>query len=321
MTRLLAALVMAAALWWPRPAVAEKALPVERSAPGIQVRAEAGLEEVAARIARGAAEDLQAIAADLEGLPRPPRAEIRVVRQTSDLSAASPRGDVPDWAVGVAFSDVGVVVVALRRGNEILDVDGTVAHELAHLALGAALGGRAPRWLNEGFAYLHSSDWSVDRIRTLIGMAWSNDPTPLAELDRTFPAAEQAAHRAYAQSYDFVAFLARRGRHADPDDDGNRWPFRDFLARIAAGATPSEAALGAYGARLGDLFGEWRTTLRSRYLFFPAELFGIGVWCLAALLLVIAFFRRRRKNRKTLARWEEEESARASDAPPGPSLH
>ena len=151
----------------------------------------------------------------------------------------------------------------------MLDVLGTVDHELAHMALDAALGGRAPRWLDEGFAYLHSSDWSFERLRTLIGMAWSGNTIPLHELDRSFPAAEQAAHKAYAQSYDFVAFLARRGKWPDADDDGDRWPFRRFLAEIASGKSTSEAALEAFSATLSDLFKEWRRNLRSRYLMVP----------------------------------------------------
>ena len=57
-----------------------------------------------------------------------------------------------------------------------------------------------PRWLNEGFAYLHSSDFSFERSRTLTGMAWTGDVIPLAEIDGRFPARELAAHRAYAQS-------------------------------------------------------------------------------------------------------------------------
>lgn len=151
-------------------------------------------------------------------------------------------------------------------------------------------------------------------------MAWTGDTIPLSQLDRSFPAREQAAHRAYAQSYDFVAFLARRGRHADPDDDGNRLPLRDFLARIAAGASPNEAALEAYGTTLADLYAEWRTRLRSRYLMLPAEMFGILVWCFGALLLIAAYIRKRMKNRATLAQWaEEDEAAGAGDEPPPPA--
>ena len=307
-----AALTVVALLLQIRNASAEPSridLPVRVQRGDVLVRAVAGLDAVAHRVADAADIELGQIYIDLRGLPRPEVVEIRLVLDTKDISAAAPHPGVPQWAVGVAFSNQGIVVAAQRRGGEMLDIDNTVAHELAHLALGAALGGRAPRWLNEGFAYIHSSDWSFARFRTLVGMAWSNNVIELTELDASFPEGEQAAHRAYAQSYDFVAFLARRGRYAEREDDGNRLPFRRFLAAIAEGKSPSDAARLAFGARLHDLFVEWRNGLRSRYLLVPAEMFGLAVWILGAFLLVIGYIKRRRQNKATLAKWGEEEDA------------
>ncbi len=310
----LIALIALIALTTAAPAHASSLdLPIRVDADGIVVRAERGMDHIAERVARSAAEELASIYIDLDGLRRPPKIEIRLVSQTEDIARVAPHPGVPPWAVGVAFSSEGIVVAAHRRGGEMLDIDNTVAHELAHLALGAALGGRAPRWLNEGFAYLHSSDWSFARFRTLVGMAWSNNVIELHELDRSFPRGEQAAHRAYAQSYDFAAFLARRGRYSDREDDGNPLPFRRFLAAIGGGKSPTEAAEIAFGARLHELFAEWRSGLRARYLLVPAEMFGLAVWIFGAFILVIAFFKRRRQNRAILARWEIEERGEAAE--------
>jgi hypothetical protein len=291
-------------------------LPVSARSGGVQVRAEAGMERLAEQVAGRARATLAAIAEDLPRLPVPRRVEIRLVKRAEDLALAAPAGrSPPRWAIGVAYPGEGVVVVAFRRGPMPSDIDSVVTHELAHLALGAALGERAPRWLHEGFAYLHSSDFSIDRTRTLTGMAWTGDVIPLSQLDRSFPAQENAAARAYAQSYDFVAFLAHRGRHSTPDDDGNPWPFRQFLVSVAGGASLDQAALDAYAADLGDLFDEWSENLRQRFLVLPAGLLGIAIWAVAALLLVLAFLRKRGQNRATLARWADEESR----AGPGPS--
>jgi hypothetical protein len=291
-------------------------LPVAVEAGAVTVRAEAGMERLAGAVARRAPAVLERIAADLPGLPVPPRVEIRLVVRAADLGRAAPAGlGAPPWASGVAYPAHGVVVVATRREAHSIDVHSVVAHELAHLALGAALGGRAPRWLDEGFAYLHSSEFSMGRVQTLTGMAWSGNVIPLAELDRRFPDVESEVDRAYAQSYDFVAFLARRGRYPDPHDDGDRWAFRDFLRAIADGASVHQAARAIYNASLEDLFDEWYQDLRQRYLLVPAGLVGLGVWVLASILLVLAYWRRRRVNRRTLARWEEEERATAPRAP------
>jgi hypothetical protein len=200
------------------------------------------------------------------------------------------------------------VVVATKREASPIDVHNVVIHELAHLALGAALGGRAPRWLDEGFAYLHSSDWSFARVRTLTGMVWTGDVIPLDEIERRFPAAESEVHRAYAQSYDFVAFLAKRGRYPDTADDGDRWPFQRFLILIGEGHDVYDASLEAFGAPLHDLFDEWRQDLRSRYMLLPIGMFALGVWVLAALLLIAAYIRKRRQNRTRLDEWERQEA-------------
>jgi len=293
-------------------AVSRLALPVAVRVDGVLVRAEAGMEALAEQVAGRARAALAAIAEDLPGLPVARWVEIRLVKRAENLARAAPPGrSPPPWAIGVAYPEDGVVIAAFRRGPVPSDIHSVVTHELAHLALGTALGPRAPRWLHEGFAYLHSSEFSLDRTSTLTGMAWTGDVIPLAELDRSFPANEDAAARAYAESYDFAAFLARRGRLSGPDDDGNRWPFRRFLASVAGGARLDDAARAAFSADLAQLFDEWRQGLRQRYLMLPVGLFGLAIWAVAAVLLVLAFLRKRRLGRATLARWAEEEAAAA----------
>jgi len=307
--RFRAAIIAAALFLMVRDARAQEIrLPIAVSRGDVMVRAEEGMRGLAESVANDAASALADIHQDLRDLDVPRTVEIRLVKRAEDLARAAPPGrGAPPWAIGVAYPDAGVVVVAYRRGPMPADVRSTVRHELAHLALGAALGSRAPRWLHEGFAYLHSSDFSLDRARTLTGMAWSGDVIPLAELDDSFPAAEMAAERAYAESYDFISFLARRGRSAETDDDGNRWPFRRFLALVAGGTPIDEAARKAFTADLAHLFAEWQETLRQRYLMLPAGLLGVLVWILAAVLLILAWLRKRRLNRETLARWQAEE--------------
>ncbi len=300
----------------------EMALPIALAQGDVMVRAEDGMGDLAESVASDAKGALAEIAADLPELAVPRHIEIRLVKRAEDLARAAPAGrGVPPWAIGVAYPDLGVVVVAYRRGPMPADVRSTVRHELAHLALGAALGSRAPRWLHEGFAYLHSSDFSIDRTRTLTGMAWTGDVIPLYELDDSFPAAENAAERAYAESYDFVAFLAKRGRSVEHDDDGNRWPFRRFLALVADGTPIDTAARQAFSADLVHLFAEWKDTLRQRYLMLPAGLLGLAIWVLAAVLLVLAYLRKKRLSRQTLARWEAEEQGHSEPPPPPPLLH
>jgi hypothetical protein len=289
-------------------------LPVVVEAGPVVVRAEAGLERQARRAGAQARVDLARLAADLEGLPRLEAVEIRLVKRMEDIAAAAPPGrGAPPWAAGTAYLAERVVVVAWRgRRGELLDGERTLSHELAHLALDRAVGrGRVPRWLTEGFAYLHSSDVSMARYATLVGAVVAGKVMRLWELEHAFPAREDEAHLAYAQSYDFVAWLARRGRWSDPRDDGDRGPFHRFLAEIASGASVDAAARTAFGRRLEDLETEWAESLRSRYFLYPFGVGGAALWVLGALLLVLGWWRRRRIARRTLSRWEEEERERS----------
>jgi hypothetical protein len=295
-----------------RPAAALE-LPIVSSEGRVTVRAEAGLERLARRLQAQAPRDLARLEADLDGLPRLGAVEVRAVKRMEDVGRAAPAGiGAPAWAAGTAYPGYGVVVVAARgRSGELLDPERTLTHELAHLALDRALGGgtRVPRWLTEGFAYLHSSDVSLARYATLVGAVIGGKLHPLWKLDSVFPEREDEASLAYAQSYDFVAYLARRGRWSDERDDGDRSAFRHFLGELAAGAALDEAARTAFGRRLVDLEAEWLESLRSRYFLYPLAFGGSLVWTMGAILLVMGWRRRRRQGRRTLARWTSEEES------------
>lgn len=285
-------------------------LDISERAGRVTVRAPAGLRRTAKTLANAAEDALARIATDLPGLRAPGPIEVRLVEQATDLQRVAPEGrGAPSYAVGVAYPDLGVVSIAMRKGAQFEDPEATLRHELAHIALGAALGD-VPRWLHEGFAYQHSAEWSWERTETLAGMVWFHSIIPLNQLDRSFPAQEMATHRAYAESYDFVGFLSRRGRWDDPSDDGDRFPFRRFLAEIARTRDLDRAAVSAFGRPIAHLFQEWEEDLNNRLMFAPVGLFALALWVLAAILLVLGWMRRKRQARATLARWAEEEEQR-----------
>jgi hypothetical protein len=270
----------------------------------IVVAYEPGLDKIAERVRDVADASLAEIAADLEGLPTPKTIRVQVVRDASELASVSPQNrGAPAYAVGVAYPDLGVLSIAVQRGGQQVDPIGTLQHELAHLALGAAVGERAPRWLHEGFAYQHSPEWSFDRTETLAGMAWFGGIVSYDELATRFPAEELPANRAYAESYDLVGFLALRGR----EDHGNRRPFRRLLAELSAGQSLDAAAIRAYGKPMRALYDEWREHLSNKFLFAPVGIIGLALWVACAILLAFAWRKRRRQYRTKMAQWEREE--------------
>jgi hypothetical protein len=178
--------------------------------------------------------------------PRP--IEIRIVRDSA--ARGTPRREgrgAPRWAAGVAYPDVGVVVLALGRGGQRHDVDKTLDHELAHLALGAAVPG-APRWLHEGFAWQHAADLDAARIETLAGMAWFGSVIPLDELEYGFPAGRGACVARLRRELR----LRRLPRPPRPLRRSRRrrrsLPFQDFLRELGHGKSLDEAARTAFGA-------------------------------------------------------------------------
>jgi hypothetical protein len=281
----------------------------------IEMAYEPGLESTARQLQASADSTLRAIAEDLVDLPTPATVRIQLVNDASSLAEVAPEGrGAPPYAIGVAYPDLGVLSVALRRGSNQVDAAQTLRHELAHVALGAAFAGqRVPHWLHEGFAYQHSGEWSWDRTETIAGMAWSNNIIPLDQLDNSFPEQELPANQAYAESYDFVGYLSRRGVYEDTEDDGNRWPFRKFLSLVGHGSSLNDAAVKAYGRPLADLFDEWKSDVQKRYFFGPIGLFGLAVWVLCALLLTIAYIRKRRQRRRRFGEWEREDREREAE--------
>jgi len=274
----------------------------------IEMAYEPGLESEAQRLQASADDTLDRISDDLVDLPTPGTIHIQLVRDAKDLPDIAPEGlGAPPWAIGVAYPDLGVISVAIRRGANVTDPEQTLRHELAHIALGAAPGNRAPHWLHEGFAYQHSAEWAWERTETLAGMAWFGGIIDLDELDSSFPAQELPANRAYAESYDFVGYLSRRGRYEDTADDGDRYPFRRFLTLVGQGTNLEEAAARAYGRPLHVLFEEWRSDLSKRYFMAPIGLLGLAVWILCAVLLTVAWWRKRRYKRRRMGEWEREE--------------
>jgi hypothetical protein len=176
------------------------------------------------------------------------------------------------------------------------------------MAIERALGaGRVPRWLHEGFAYQHSSDFTWERAQVLAVAELHGNIIPLTELEARFPAGHDGVQLAYAESYDFVGWLANRGRYIDAEDDGNRAPFRDFLAEVAAGASIDAAAIEHFGKSIVDLDVEWRESLRNRYLWFPVAALGGFFWVLMGGLAVVGWRRRRRQQRQRLEAMEIEE--------------
>jgi hypothetical protein len=220
------------------------------------------------------------------------------------LHPSSSPGDpdrVPDWAVGFVPEGSGQVVLRgdLVRSYPFEDLLSLFGHELTHVLLGSLPGesGPLPRWFNEGVAVIESRRWSFRDTLTLGTTLLAGPPPRLETLARSFPADEGSARAAYAESFNFIAYLEReRGPGA----------VRRILSAMAEGSTFPEAFRRATGEELAQVEGRWRDRVNFSYRWVPA-LTSTGVlWMGITLLVLIGRLAKLRRERAIRETWERQ---------------
>ena len=238
------------------------------------------------------------------GFPVLSQVRVAIARTPGEMETFAPAGaPYPGYAAGVAYSELGLVLLTLspvHPGSE-QDLGEVFRHELAHVALSDALNGQGvPRWFNEGFAVFASGESSFKRMQTLAMSTIGGSLIPLHELDRTFPSDETKALVAYAEAQDVVRFLVRR-------EDVHR--FRSLITELREGKGFEQGILDAYGEDLSTIEFEWREDASRRYTIWIFLLSGSMVWVVALGVFVWAWRRRKRRDKLVLQRWAREEAA------------
>jgi hypothetical protein len=236
---------------------------------------------------------------------------IRIGVDPDGMAALAPDGAPPPaYAVGVAYPASGLVLLTLSAPEtwERPDLVQVLAHELSHVALHRAVGGRdVPRWFSEGVAIHQARERSFDRVRTLWEATVRGTLVPIDDLSAAFHSSPRRVGIAYAESADFVDFLVRR----TPDGEAK---LAEMIGRIARGQSFENSVSQTWSLGIGQLESQWRTALSERFHALPL-LVGTGsLWGLIMVLVVLAWWRRRRDARTTLKKWEIEEAAEARQA-------
>ncbi len=246
------------------------------------------------------------IASEL-GAPLDRPLTVRIGRSPEEMAAlAPPEAPPPDYAVGVAYPEVDLLLLTLTAPEtwERPELHEVFAHELAHVALHRAVSDGEierplPRWFDEGVAVHVAGERSVERIEVLWQGTVAGRLIPLDQLDG-FPGRPHEVSLAYAESADFVAWLLRRG------DDGPA-RLRELLGRVRGGLAFEPAVALTFSVSLDTLENEWLDALSERYTLAPLLLGGGLAWALIGVLVVLAFRRKRSTAKQTLDRWSEEE--------------
>ena len=202
--------------------------------------------------------------------------EVRIAAAPAELDRLSPV-EVGSAVTAAAFGDLHLAVLsaASRLALDPPDLESTLRHELAHLALDEATAGAPiPRWLHEGFAVHAAGEHAATRAQTLSLASLRIRLVPLAEIEALLPTQGPETSIAYAQAADFARFLLQPER---------RPRFADFIDRARDGAPPEEALARAYGGPLAELELSWREDVARRYGFAP-----VLAGALLALVLLVA---------------------------------
>lgn len=228
--------------------------------------------------------------------------EVRVARTPEELAMLSPSEAAPaTGATAVSYPSLSLVVLSVRdRDGAPTALDESFRHQLAHVALFDAAAGRPlPRWLQEGWAVQMSGEATLARAQVLWGAHVRKNLVTFSQLD-TFPTDPHHARVAWAESADFVRFLAR-----DPTR------FAATIAHARSGDSIDLALTDAYGQDLRALEQSWREDLGTRCVTIPLATAGAVGWgcALGALLL-------RRRRRKLRAASAIEPTVQIPELPP-----
>jgi hypothetical protein len=256
---------------------------------------------------KGAAE---ALARDIEGVREsfvrvlgrdwPGVTEIRIGRDRVEYEAmALPGGRPPRWAVALAYPSHGIILL------DSLSLNGpqgpiTLRHELAHVALGQ-IGRGWPRWLQEGLAqHLTGERVALTHYAALFRAVTQESVFHFEDLAHEWPDMPADVEVAYAQSADFVAYLASRHGAA---------AMGQLLDGVARGER-FETAFGiAFHSSLTVEENAWREGLATRFGWLPLTTSMQLVWLLAPALCVVAYVRRRRQHAARMEAMAAEEAA------------
>lgn len=240
---------------------------------------------------------------DLEGAGGPVRIYLRAESSTEARR-------MPGWVAGYARGNAGEVVLFPSRGRSWPDrsLEGLLIHELTHVLVARAAGGRpVPRWFNEGVAMAASGAATVEDQTRFLFERLRTGRVPLAQVDLWFGGNAGDVRRAYAVAGAFVrSLIERHGPEV----------VADVLQNVRSGVRFEDAFHRATGESLAaaeSTFWEDRGGWVERYVPFLTS--SLALWMLGALLVLVALWRRRKKTKELEAKWEAQG---LGDDPGGP---
>jgi len=230
------------------------------------------------------------------------RTKVYLAPSSREFQEIQPKGDVPCWAVGVAYPSLNLIIIksprSAKRGH--FDLKKVFKHEFSHIALGRGFRGRerVPRWLDEGLAMYESREWDLSRISTMTRAVLTDSLIPLSEITRYFPQETDRAELAYIESFYLISFLISRYGKED---------FHRFIKEYSGGKGLEEVLMGVYGIRREELERKWRNYLKLRFSWIPIITSTTTLWFLVTIIFILGYLKKRKADSLKLEEWERED--------------
>ncbi|MBM4354595.1 MAG: hypothetical protein FJ109_12535 [Deltaproteobacteria bacterium] len=212
---------------------------------------------------------------------------VRIARDEREFLELQPYEAHIDWAAGVAYADLSLIVLRLDK-DMLLTMEETFEHEVSHLLLLRILPKRPPRWFIEGLAIHQAGQDLLQKLETVSAAAFSGGPLPLSRLDESFPGTAGGRELAYAQSGLIVSYMANRfGKKA----------LSKLITALSYGMRMPDAVTRVFGISLEKLEEDWTGTL-SRFAWLRGLTDSWGMWFGLSLLFIAVVAVRMVRNRR-----------------------
>jgi hypothetical protein len=212
----------------------------------------------------------------------------------------------PDWGAGLALLDQNRIVI---KSPKYLPIQKSfrelIGHELAHLMLHHASGGRwLPRWLHEGFAMFVSGEWHIGQDILVARVVWTGRLLHLHELENLSNFKGVQAQLAYTESYLAVSRLLKR---TDPL----------LLSDLLTIYRESGDFYGAWRSTLGvdyvTWISNWHASVSRQYHLFVFLIDSELFWIALAVGFILLILIKKWQNAKVRRRWKRDEMLNPPD--------
>jgi hypothetical protein len=212
----------------------------------------------------------------------------------------------PDWGAGIAFLEKSQIVIKspkyITTGKSLREL---IGHELAHIMLYRAAGGRwLPRWIQEGFAMNQSGEWHIGQDILVARAAWTGRLIYLHEMEDLLTFKGAQAQLAYTESYMAMSRLLRQS---------DTFVLADMLKMYRKNGDFYFAWKANVGTDYATWTANWLTSISRQYHFLIFIWDNEMFWIILTIGVILLFIWKKRQNARTRRRWKIEDRINPPD--------